>query len=110
MGGNWNVVQDIEKDTFNIIHDKHKLAREMIEKIMEDMDLIDIWRVYYPENKTYTWRRKNPIKQSRLDYFLVSSELSTIVSDTNIFPGYKTDHSAIQLSCINEENKRGKDT
>lgn len=46
----------------------------------------------------YTRRRKNPIKQARLDFFLISESLFTDVDEANILPGYKTDHSIISLS------------
>ena len=28
---------------------------------MENLDLVDIWRIRNPDTKRYTWRRKNPI-------------------------------------------------
>ena len=37
--------------------------------IMSENDLCDIVRVRNPEMKRYTWRRKTPFKQRRLDYF-----------------------------------------
>ena len=40
--------------------------------IMSENDLCDIFRVCNQEMKCYTWRRKTPFKQRRLDYFLVS--------------------------------------
>ena len=38
------------------------------------------------------------IKQARLDYFLVSEETFQCVSDCEILPGYRTDHSGVLLT------------
>ena len=40
----------------------------------------------------------NPVrKQARLDYFLINETCLEYVMDTNINPGYRTDHSSILL-------------
>jgi len=38
------------------------------------------------------------LKQARLDVFLVSNVLYTKIVETNILPGYRTDHSLITMS------------
>ncbi|WP_419609554.1 reverse transcriptase family protein [Thiolapillus sp.] len=63
-----------------------------------NLDLVDIWREIYPETRRYTWRRKTPSQQSRLDFFLISDLLSTLVTDVGIEAGYRTDHSMITLT------------
>ncbi len=55
----------------------------------------------------YTWRQKSPLKQSRLDYFLVSEDIHMITVDACILPGYKSDHSAIALSVAFSTCSRG---
>ena len=32
---------------------------------MEDLQLIDYYRVLNPDRKAYTWRKQNPLKQGR---------------------------------------------
>ena len=44
-----------------------------------------------------TWQQRNPLVQCRLDYLLISSFLSTYVTDDRIRPSIKTDHSLISL-------------
>jgi hypothetical protein len=73
-------------------------AQEQVEQMMIDLDLTDIWRDLNLELRRYTWRRNNPIQQSRLDFFLVSDLLSAEVHNADILPGYRTDHSLILLS------------
>ena len=48
--------------------------------------------------KQFTWRRKNPVrKQARLDYFLISDNIPQFVMDSQIIPGFRTDHNGIIL-------------
>ena len=44
-----------------------------------------------------TWQQRNPLVQCRLDYCLISSFLSTYVTDDRIRSSIKTDHSLISL-------------
>jgi hypothetical protein len=62
------------------------------------------------ENKRgFTWRRLNPNrKQSRLDYFLISSSLANFATNSSIVPGYRSDHSGISLTLQFSKNDRGK--
>ena len=71
------------------------------------MDLIDIWRCFNPEAKRFTWRRRKPDIHCRLDFFLTSSSLSTTITNADILPGYKTDHSLISIHLANDANPRG---
>ena len=56
----------------------------------------------------YTWRKRNPIKQARLDYFLVSSSMTDIINSSSIMPSYRSDHSIIEISINLCEFKHGK--
>lgn len=50
-------------------------AREKVIEIIENYALIDIFREHHPDIKRYTWRKRNPLKQARLDFFLVSENV-----------------------------------
>ena len=87
---------------------KNSKARVQINQMLETYDLIDIWHVHHPESRRYTWRRKNPITQSRLDYWIVGREMSFEVSKSDIKPSIKTDHSLITLNIAKTSlNKKG---
>lgn len=60
---------------------------------MSDMGLIDYFRILYPDKKAFTWRRKTPFKQGRLDYILISENLTNIVETASIKSRYRSDHS-----------------
>ena len=93
--GDWNVVQDHSIDTYNIVHIRNQNARKKIEHIVDTFELLDPWRTCFPNERKYTWRQCSPIRQSRLDYFLLTEDLFSLMKNTKIIPGYKTDHSAI---------------
>ena len=48
-----------------------------------------------------------PFKQSRLDFFFISSELLSLVHKSDISSGYRTDHSLVRLSLTLNKIKRG---
>ena len=72
------------------------------------VNLIDPWRLQNPTLRRYIWHQPTPLKQSRLDFFLILQELTTFLSSSNIVPGYCTDHSLISLDLDLSTIKRGK--
>ena len=65
---------------------------------MAENELCDIFRLRHPGEPRFTWRRKNPFKQRRLDYFLISDSLPDSVSSISISPSVQSDHSTIVLN------------
>jgi len=98
IGGDWNLVIDFSLDYDNYKHYNNPKAQEQVHKMIQNLDLNDIWRDINPERRRYTWRRSNPVQQSRLDFFLISDFLSTSIVDADIKAGYRTDHSMITLN------------
>jgi exonuclease III len=98
IGGDWNLVLNFELDYYNYKHNNNVKAQEQVEQIMIDLDLTDIWRDLNLDLRRFTWRRNNPIQQSRLDFFLISDLITAEVLDADILPGYRTDHSLVLLS------------
>lgn len=64
---------------------------------MKDLQLVDYYRILNPSKKVFTWRKRNPLKQGRLDYILISESLSNMVETISIKPGYRSDHSSVLL-------------
>lgn len=98
IGGDWNLVMDFNLDTLNYKHLNNEKARERVLEMTENLELADIWRELNLDTKRYTWRRTSPTQQSRLDFFLLSNSLSSYVTNVDIMPGYKTDHSIITVN------------
>ncbi len=83
----------------------------LVKGTMEHYDVVDIWRVRNPDTLKFTWYRRTRagIVQSRIDYFFVSSCLTSMVTNVEIKPGIRTDHSLIKLTiCSEKVNQRGK--
>ena len=61
-----------------------------------------------PNTKRYTSRQSNPFIQSRIDYWLITSDIFYGVNECDIKSAIKTDHSLISLYFNNpKEEKRG---
>lgn len=72
-------------------------------------DLIDVWRELNPGIRRFSWRRCQPLQQSRIDYFLISKGLndSHRVIRADISPGICSDHSIVSLDIELASSKRG---
>ena len=100
--GDWNVVLEPKIDARNYLSFNNRpRSRRCIKEIMDIFDLVDIFRSVHPDKKAYSWRQFHSIKQSRLDYFLISDSLKTKILDVNIQPGYRSDHSLVTISLKN---------
>lgn len=71
--------------------------RDKVLELMKDLQLVDYYRILNPSKKVFTWRKRNPLKQGRLDYILISESLSNMVETISIKPGYRSDHSSVLL-------------
>ncbi|KAJ8047496.1 hypothetical protein HOLleu_06515 [Holothuria leucospilota] len=96
--GEWNLVIDPSLDTFNYLHVNKPRARQMVLNMQRELNLYDVWRVLHPDDRHHTWRQRNPVKQGRLDFFMVSSGLLNTVLKSSISPGYRIDHSLISTT------------
>ena len=105
VGGDFNLVLDVEKGKKNGIARTHQTALEA--DAMENMELCDVWRIFNPDCKRCIWRQRQPEIHCRLDFFLVSQSILGISTYTDITPGFRTDHSLITLRLSLHSNPRG---
>ena len=96
--GDFNLVLNPLMDARNYLNLNNPQARQTLLNTIETHNLCDIYRQKHPTIKRYTWRRTKPIKQARLDYFIISETLVDLVNNISILPGYRSDHSIIKLS------------
>ena len=99
IGGDWNVVLNPTLDTRNYIgaNNRSRSRRKILDS-MSALELVDNFPHVYPNKRSYSWRHFNSNQQSRLDYFLVSESLLSMVNGTDINSGYRSDHCIITLS------------
>ena len=107
IGGDWNMIQNFKLDTYNYDRWNNKTASKRLEEKKIEYDLVDIWRIKNDNNKRFSWWKKTPRKAGRLDFFLVSDQLTTRIGDTEILSPYKSDHGTISIEIVLSEEKRG---
>ena len=111
MAGDLNTYLEISIDKKGGAVESESKFSKNIKNLMEEFDLVDIWRTRNPLSKTYT-RRENSKKglvQSRLDYWLVSIGIAYQIQNVYIKPGNSSDHSIIGIKIkFNDISKRGK--
>ena len=54
IGGDFNLVFDVEKDKKGGIARTHKRSLEVVQEYSENLDLVDAWRALNPEASRYT--------------------------------------------------------
>ena len=106
FGGDLNVhlsPYDVEENKF-----KETSVSAKISEMMEEFCLIDIWRKQNPRVRNFTWRRLNPLTQSRLDYIFVSAACQVAFDiRADISTGIKSDHSMVDIVAKCVEKRRG---
>ena len=63
----FNLVQNQELDTYNYLNVNNPNAEENLLSIKQELNLTDPYREFHQDTKKFTWRKTNPIKQSRLE-------------------------------------------
>ena len=87
-----------EKDYQNYVNINNPKARDFVLEILLEFDLVDCWREGHTKERKYTWLKKTPLKQARLDFFLSSGPLFSSLDDSKISPGYRSDYSLISIT------------
>ena len=95
--GDYNCVLDPDLDYYNYKSINNVKARDKVLEIISTKYLLDPFREQNPEQKKFTWRKKNPCKQARLDFFMISESLMQFTKKSLIETSYRSDHSIITL-------------
>ena len=109
MGGDFNTI-------FNPILDKQggnaenctNLYTEELVAFSETYDLIDAIRFQHPDEKIFTRIQRSPPILTRIDHWLISSQLANYLQSTNAHPGIKSDHSIISLHLCSSHTQHGR--
>lgn len=108
LAGDFNLIMNMNLDSKNYKNLNDKKARQEVIKLIELFNLKDMFRQANPEKTEYTWRKKNPIKQSRLDFFLISDTLSIMNPKITHNNSYRSDHSPVTLQFKLNDFVRGR--
>ena len=106
ISGDWNATLN-KIDKWGGLPWKETTYRNSIIDLMEELDLLDIYRQFHADTKSFTYETKNSKLKSRIDFFLVSRPISYNVGA--LF--HRPDHKAIFLGMeLQSELKRGPGT
>ena len=106
--GDFNLVLNPHIDYYNYLHVNNPNARDKLLEIIDQYCLVDPFRELSPELQRYTWRKKTPFKQARLDFFLFSESLLPNLRKCTIESSYRSDHSMVVLELEFNPFIRGK--
>ena len=108
IGGDWNTVWDTSSvdsniDVFKMQHLPNKCNGELLRDLSARFSLLDPTRVLYPDARLFTYSPfgLQRLNKSRLDFFVVSGDLLTVLKEckpaiataTNLF-----DHKSVTLT------------
>lgn len=110
MGGDFNTTLcslDRGSKTKHIVDEP---CRNLFD-IIENNHLYDVWRTRNMHSRIFSWKRvtNDNLQQSRIDYFLISSSLSSFVQNIYYNVTSLSDHSLVvmHLNCCNIERGPG---
>ena len=85
--------------------------RNSLLSFMDELGLVDVYRVLHPKKKAFTYESKTLRLKSRIDFFLIAQSLKLNIRTAEIRSSIAPDHKAIYLSAeINDEFHRGPGT
>lgn len=94
IGGDFNITLDNAVDRWP--PGSQSNSRAALKSLRQRFDLIDIWREHFPVDILFTWSNASKSRQSRIDFWLISSNLKSNTK-TEILPTPLTDHKAIRI-------------
>ena len=95
LGGDFNFIFDVTLDASGGNPTLKKRSISKVLKLVEKLDICDIFRIRYPNDKRFSFRQKTPLRQRRLDYIFVPNNLQEFVTDVDILPSFMSDHSPV---------------
>ena len=85
---------------------------ENLSNILDENDLIDIWRIKNPETKKYTWKKCSYVgtQQSWIDYWFIANSFLYRTKKAEIEISVHSDHSMISpnLQGAGSKKQRGR--
>jgi len=75
--------------------------------MMEELDLIDVFRKKYPDKENFTHELVARKLKSRIDFFLVAKSIASQVVEVGTKTSIAQDHKAIKLRFNLINSKRG---
>ena len=84
------MIQNFDLNTYNYEKWNNKRGSDLLKEKMTEFELTDIWRIKNNNTKRFSWWKKTPRQAGRLDYFLISEQLTSTVGKVDILSPYKS--------------------
>lgn len=102
IAGDFNCTLDPNLDRSTGTDQSHHVSRLTIKRFMKDLKLLDIWRELHQQVKAYSYYSATYQTYSRIDYFLISSDLVSKVKSTEYDNSVISHHAPCCLEYKNE--------
>ena len=106
IGVNWNVTLH-SLDRRGGVQLKSSTYRKKLFSVMEELELIDIFRKQFPQKLSFSYESQALNACSRIYLFLVARSFSQCVVNIHAKASNATDHNSIKLSLEPLGEKRG---
>ena len=106
IAGDWNCTLSKADKSGGVVW-KSTSYRDAVSKLMNELNLIDIYRKLHPNTKYFTYESKTINLKSRIDFILVSRSISIEVQTAEIRMSIAPDHKAtfLKINIRNEFNR-----
>ena len=98
IGGDWNCCLSPELDRSTGSDTTKAQTRKLLKQYMVDMNLVEVWRELNPDKREYSCHSSVGKSRSRIDYFIVSRELLSKITDCWYDSIVISDHAAVSLT------------
>ena len=108
VAGDFNTVFKAADKRGNNSIIRHPKCVQVISDFMETCACVDVWRLRNPNTFKFTWFRKSPnLIMERLDYILVSSNLTAQICDADIDCSFMSDHGIPHVTFVKPHGAQG---
>ena len=112
IAGDFNAVMDNKLDLSKNAKGEYRVhtnkkAQLLLNAVVNDCNLIDIFRLKNPDKLIFSHVNKKYLTQSRLDFFLIDKSLESL-SNCRYDHGLNSDHSYVTLNIKGEQIERGR--
>lgn len=104
IGGDFNQVRDMYLDKSSQPRPVNDPACAAVDVMMEDLGLVDVWKLFHPQEKDYTFFSHPHSTYSRIDYLLISHLLVSQTLSATIGNIVLTDHAPVDIAISATEN------